>query len=286
MNNYNLNTLKIVDSIIEYKSAHKAANVLGMSNSSISYALKKLRHDTGKQFFTRSKHGLVPDNNALELQKIYKDIQMLSGNQREFIIATYSPVELLIGLHIQALSQEDLFLQFHEIQGSVEQRLKNLRHRSVDIDIGSQLPVDKSIIRYPCLVSDMCVMVSKNHSTIQDTFTSFHWYENQHVIWLRDNDEISDLLMDIEKDLAVFENRKIACESTSLFAMIHLCAYSDNIMLLPEVFVPSFEKIFPVKSFKMPWDINFKFEFYIHYHHEVSKNPNTEVLITLFDNLI
>ncbi|MCT4711104.1 LysR family transcriptional regulator [Enterobacteriaceae bacterium H11S18] len=286
MNNYNLSTLKIVNGIIEHKTAQKAASVLGMSNSSISYALKKLRHETGKQLFTRSKHGLVPDKNALELQKIYKEIQALSGNRREFIITTYPPVELLIGLHMQTLSHEDLLLQFQEIPGSAEQRLKNLRHRSVDIDIGSQLPMDNSIIRYPYLVSDMRVMVSKNHSTIQDTFTSRHWYENQHVIWLRDDDEISTLLEEMEKERTIFENRKVACESTSLPAMIYLCAYSDNIMLLPEVFVPSFEKIFPVKSFKMPWDINLKFEFYIHYHREINKDPNTEFLIRLFDGLV
>lgn len=286
MKDIGLTALKIVNAIIEHKKAQDAARVLGISPSSISYTLNKIRRETQENLFTRTQYGLKPDKFALELQKRYKEIISLSENRREFIITTYSPVELLIGMHIQSLSQDTLSLQFQSMPDTVEQRLKNLRHRSVDIDIGSQLPYDNSVVSCPYLMSEMCVMTSENHTSIGEEFSENDWYTNQHITWLRSNDDMSDIIVNIDNNRAIFEGRKIACESTSLLAMAHLCAYSNNIMLLPDVFAPSLKKVLPLKTYKLPWDIPLKFHCYIHYHREVGKNPNTERLIKLFDGLI
>jgi DNA-binding transcriptional LysR family regulator len=286
MKDIGLTGLKVVNAIIEHKKAQEAARVLGISPSSISYTLKKIRRETQADLFTRTQYGLKPDNYALELQKRYKEIQSLSENRREFIITTYSPVELLIGMHFQSLAQDSLSLQFQSMPDTTERRLKNLKHRSVDIDIGSQLPYDHAVVSCPYIMSGMCVMTSENHPSIKEMFTENDWYMNQHITWLRGNEDISDVIINMDNNRAIFEGRKIAFESTSLLAMAHLCAYSKNIMLLPEAFAPSLKKILPVKTFKLPWDIPLKFHCYIHYHREVGKNPNTERLIKLFDGLI
>lgn len=285
MNNINLSSLKILNAVIEHKTAVEAAKILNISCSSISYTLKKLRQQTGQPLFKRTRYALVPDNYALELQKKYLEISALSEHRKEFIITTYSPIELLLGLYIQESTEDKLFLQFASMSDSAEQRLKNMRNRAVDIDIGDRLPEDNAIVCYPYLQSDMCVMVSENHSKIKSSFTADDWYRNHHITWLRGNDDISNIINDINLNRNIFEKRKIACESTSLLAMAHLCAYSDNIMMIPEIFTGALQKTFPVKTYKLPWDISLKFNCYIHYHREISKNPNTMILLKMFDGV-
>ncbi|MFK3659281.1 LysR family transcriptional regulator [Scandinavium sp. NPDC088450] len=286
MNNISLVALKVVDAVIEHKSAVAAGLKLNISPSSISYILKKLREETQQTLFIRTRWGLVPDRYALELQKKYREIRMLSDSRREYIVTTYSPVELLIGMRIQSLALDDIFLRFQGMPDTPEERLRNIRHRSVDIDIGSRLPTDNAIVSFPYLMSGMCVMVSKHHRSVGESFTKSDWYDNRHITWLRGNDDLSETIANLDKNREVFESRVIACESTSLLAMSHLCAYSDNIMLLPEIFAPSLENIFPVNTFPMPWDIPLQFRCHIHYHRETGRNPNTERLIKLFDDLI
>jgi DNA-binding transcriptional LysR family regulator len=285
MNNISLNSLKILNAVIEHRSAVDAAKALNVSCASISYTLKKIRQQTGYSLFKRTRYALIPDEHALELQKKYWEISALSTHRREFIITTYSPIELLLGLVLQETEKDDLLLRFSSMPDSAEQRLINLRNREVDIDIGSRLPEDNAIACYSYLQSEMCVMVSENHTTIKETLTEEDWYENLHITWSRGSNDFYDIINTSNLSKDIISKRKTACESTSLLAMAHLCAHSDHIMMIPQVFAAALQTVYPVKSYRLPWDISLYFSCCIHYHREISKNPNVASLLKIFDGV-
>jgi len=281
----NMSHLKLVDALIEMKSAGKVARAFNVTGSSISYRLKQLRQITGKQLFTRNQGQLEPDKYARELQEQYRQISALSGQRSEFIVTTYAPLEHLIALQINGSvgNNEDMFLQFSGMPDSGRERLNKLKHRAVDIDIGGKLENDNSIVCYPYLFSTICALASSNHSTIQQSLKLSDWYENEHIGWSRGTDYIENTVGG-DLQCEILTRRKIICESSNLLAMAHFCAHSDSIMLIPEAFVAPLQGLFPVKAWPLPERLTLKFHCYIHYHREISQNPNTARILRIFDS--
>lgn len=285
MHNISLHELKIIDHIIKYKFASKAASALDLTAPTISYTLKKLRIKTGNKLFVPTKEGMIPDKCAIALQKRFQQISHLSSERRDFIITTYSPLELLIGLYIAELPETPLFLRFVSMPDTIEQRLNNLKLRYVDVDIGGRLPPDRSILSLPYLESEMCVMVNENHSTIHDDFSIDDWQKNYHITWLHESGDLARVIHDLSHDRLLVRDRKVICESTNLLAMTNLCARSEHIMMIPRIFCESIKKVFPVKFFNLPDGMSVRFGCHIHYHRENKKNINIDNVIRLFDNV-
>lgn len=269
---FNQRALIVVDAIIEHKTATAAADALNVSPGAVYYVLRKLQRETGKRFFTRTRTGLVPDEHALALHQKRKDSSRVSADRKVFIITTFSPIELYIGLQLIELKDEELSLHFQRMPLTTEQRLSNLKSHFVDIDIGHELPEDRAIISHPCIKSELCVLVSKGHSTITHEFTKEDWHSNSHLVWLRGNEGIADMIANRQEYHSIFERRKIAAESANLLAMAHTCANSEHIMLVPKKFTSALKKMFPVKAFDLPWDIPLSFTSYIHIHRSNTEN--------------
>ncbi|EOV8482728.1 TPA: LysR family transcriptional regulator [Klebsiella aerogenes] len=271
--------LAVIDAIIKYKTATAAASALNLSPGAIYYVLRKLRNETGKEFFTRTSKGLVPNDNALALHQKIKDRVLLNKDRKTFIITTFSPVELYIGLHFSLLQDCDFSLHFRRMPQLTEQRLDQLKNRFVDIDIGHHLPENSSIISYPCLTSKMCIMARKGHKTITGNFTTQDWYRNSHLIWLRGNEGVADMVANREQYSSIFSSRKIAAESANILSMALTCANSEHIMMIPEAFAPALKEMFAVNTYDLPWRLPLSFKSYIHVHRRNAENPRTEQLL-------
>ncbi|WP_159867131.1 MULTISPECIES: LysR family transcriptional regulator [unclassified Raoultella] len=265
MNKINLQKLKIVNAVIECESASKAATQLNISPSAISYTIKSLREYLGADIFIRTRSGLKPDDTAWALQERYREIVALNTSRKEFIIATYSLIELLLADSLHNMEDGTLF-HFITMDTCENERLSKLKQREVDIDIGGKLPDDISIISKKYLQSDTTILVSENHSSIHDKFTLADWHENTHLRWRRDLGSITSMINGMDPTDALILKRKISWESPNLLTMAYLCANSDSIMIIPQVFVAPLQNVFPLKSFAPPAGLEMQFECYIHYH--------------------
>lgn len=265
MNTISLQKLKIINAVIECESATKAALRLNISPSTISYTIKNLRKYLGANIFIRTKAGLKPDKTALALQKRYHDIMTFNSTRKEFIISTYSLIELLLADPVQSVKNNTLF-HFITMDACDHKRLSKLKQREVDIDIGGKLPDDISIISKCYLQSDTVILASKHHSSIKEHFTLADWRENTHLRWRRDLGSITSMINGMNAADELILNRKISWESPNLLTMAYLCANSDSIMIVPEVFVDQLKLLFPLKSFPPPQGLAMQFECYIHYH--------------------
>jgi len=62
-----LNLMKLLKAVVETKNTHQAAEVLGISQTSVSRGLAKLRETFGDQLFLRKAHGVEPSELAEKL---------------------------------------------------------------------------------------------------------------------------------------------------------------------------------------------------------------------------
>ena len=66
-NALDLNLLRILDALLEERSATRAGERLGLSQSAVSHALNRLRHALNDELFVRSSDGLEPTPRALQI---------------------------------------------------------------------------------------------------------------------------------------------------------------------------------------------------------------------------
>jgi DNA-binding transcriptional LysR family regulator len=273
MNKISLQKLKIINEVIECESATKAATCLNISPSTISYTIKSLKDYLGTDIFIRTRSGLKPNDTALALQARYHEIVSLNSTKRKFHVATYSLIELLLTDSVQTMEGNTLF-HFQTMDENEDERLRKLKLREIDIDIGGKLPDDIAIRSKRYLQSDTVILVSENHSSIHGDFTLNDWRNNTHLRWRRDLGSITSMIDGMKFADELFKNRRIAWESPNLLTMAWLCANGDSIMVIPEVFVAPLKKLFALKSFTLPPELEMKFECYIHYHRAFNSELN------------
>jgi len=282
MKEISLKKLKVVNALIECGSAVAAAKMLNISPSAISYTLKQLTVQLGVSPFVRKNNGLKPNEHAILLQEQYREIVALNTTRKKYIISTYSLIEFFLADYINSMIDGTL-LHFITMDTAEEERLRKLQHREVDIDIGGKLPKDISIVSKRYLYSKMCIMVSANHTSIDESFTLDDWHNNKHLRWQRDLGSISSMLDSMNFRTPWFNDREISWESPNLLTLAYLCSCSDNIIMIPEVFVESLKGMFPLKSFRSPEELDMKFECYIHYHRALETKVNSLDLHNIFD---
>ncbi|RJT46823.1 LysR family transcriptional regulator [Rahnella woolbedingensis] len=282
MNDISIKKLQVVNALIENGSATNAAKMLNISPSSISYTLKKLQDQLGVPLFRREKEGLKPNVEAYSLQEQYNEVMGLNTTRKTFIITTYALVEFLLADYIHDFIREKT-LHFVPMDVCENERLRKLKHREVDIDIGGRLPEDVSIISERYLYSDMCILVRENHPSIKNKFTLEDWHQNQHLRWQRDRGSISNMVDGVDASERYFNERDIAWESPNLLTLAYLCSGSDHIMMVPEVFTKSLISMLPLKSFVPPPSFEMKFKCYLHYHRALEKKISSLGLYNIFN---
>lgn len=86
--NLDLNLLKLLKAVVETKNTHTAASQLGISQTSVSRGLAKLREVFGDQLFIRKAHGVEPSELAEKLAEaadsMYSPIEKVVESYQNF----------------------------------------------------------------------------------------------------------------------------------------------------------------------------------------------------------
>ncbi|MGU3415346.1 LysR family transcriptional regulator [Enterobacteriaceae bacterium C34A] len=272
MTEITIKQLKIINTLIECGSAVAAARQLALSPSAISYALNQLKKQNGLTLFTRTRQGLRPTQEALDLQKRYADLASLHSRKREFVITTYSLIEMVLAEYMagQVGVTDGTLMHFMTMSTSDDERMRKLKHREVDIDIGGKLPEDRSIVASRYLHSATCIMGRADHPHIGAQFTLDDWRSHSHLRWQRDLSSINGIVEKLDTNLLA--ERDIAWTSPNLLTLAWLCSATDYVMLMPTVFQPALQKRFAVQFWSPPPELAMTFDCYLHYHRAMEEN--------------
>lgn len=278
--NIDFNALVVLNSVIECRSVTRAAQQLSTSPSSVTYSINKLRKLTNNPIVNRTKDGVEPTTLALILNERYKKAialirsGLMSGDSppesdysHKITISTFSFLELWLSLTLLKGNtfRENTEFNFAIHSSNAELRLSRLRNRETDIDIGSPLPNDSSIVSYKLFNSGYKAMVRDSHPSIKDTLSLEQWNLGQHVN-LGDLQNNLGQLFGNYSELIELKNRNFIIETQSTLNMVALCAFTDCIMLVPAYFEDILCNALPVKMFDLPFETNIESTVYLHYH--------------------
>ncbi len=297
-----LKSLKILNAVLENKSVTAAAEMLAMSPSSITYAINKLRDITTNPIFTRAKGGVVPTTLALDLNSRYVKAMSLindgldigaqnseSDFNKEIIISTYTFFEFWLSMSLlnkEVLRDEGIALKFVPHPLTQEERTSKLRNREVDIDIGTELPRDSAITVYSLVSTNTVAMVSQQHPKIKNHLTIEDWHSYDHIIWMREEYGMANMLGDAITLKEVREHRNVLVSTTSSLNMMMLCAHSNNIMIVPRFFAEFLKTVLPVNIFDIPFDVNINSDFYLHFHNQSLGNIHINKIFSEINKLV
>lgn len=296
---FDLNSLSILNAVIECGTVTAAAHKMALSPSSITYAINKIRRKTANPVFTRSKNGIIPTTLALELNHRYvKAINLINHGlnvdgethttalNKTLTISAYTFLELWFAHSVfkDDGGYGDIMLNFVNHPKYNNKRISQLRNHEVDIDIGGMLPNDASIISCHLFTSDFSVMVNAEHPSIIDDFTLEHWCENKHIEWVQLSDE---LLINVGDANIVKEmrDRKIAISSATSLTSLMACAYTDCLMLVPRYLEPFLLSTLPVKFFALPFETTMTSSIYAHFHRSAKNSDVVSASLNLLKKL-
>lgn len=276
-NNIDLSLLKVISTLVSCGSVTKTAEILNVSPGAISYSLNKARFQTGAHLFIRTRTGMKPDSTALELSLRYQKFnssltdknESESALQREALtFNTFSLVELMLAPGMPQMADDrPLFRHiFRPYTNNVPERIRLLREREIDIDIGSKLPADPMIGKTKLFSSKVAIVASAKNRHIGSEFTLKDWYSHQHAVWSEMVDYYTKDITQSGTVLKHFEARKISVISGSIINMLTFCAATDCIMVVPAYCVPILEKKFDLRSYSMPEEIETWYDCFVHFN--------------------
>ena len=190
-----LNLLKVFEALHEESSASRAALRLGVTQSAISAALRRLREVYGDQLFVRTGRGLAPTLQANQLKPVISDalnkcrqsLAMLdpAANQydgRSVAIGLSDDFEIAYGRRlIEEIARRapKLRLIFRQTHSQIVARA--LMERSIDLAITAGGFAERLLSRqvlgeggYACLVDPASLAPGQQHIELQEFVTREH----------------------------------------------------------------------------------------------------------------
>lgn len=287
-----IKTLRAVHVLSTCGSVTKAAKILQVTPGAVSYLINKARKATGSSLFFRTRRGMEPNALAKTLSERYRSISdelfspdtSFAQTPQRVTLSTWSLLELLLTKAVLEKGSFPAKLDFQPQPLEDGERMIRLRNREIDIDIGSRLPVDKSIIQARFMTSPMGVVVSRQHPTIGDSITLEQWQAQGHTVWARGMYFISDDIEQSQRFDRLFREQNVAVVSSGSLVATMICTSSQAIALMPQSVGEKLAQFLPLKWLPAPAEMKMHFECYLHYHHSLARNQKLMALISFLQN--
>ncbi len=211
--------LLIFRELLKRRRATDVAQHLGLSQSAVSHALKRLREIFDDPLFIRLPHGLEPTRRAVELgprvdSLLDQAASMLASDQgfdiaktqRQFSVAALDYVMSIFGPGLVEIFQEEApMARFMCHRLHLDSALSAVRRGEVDLAIG-QFETIPAGLRSTLLYKDQyCVVVRQDHPTVGDMVDDETYSKTAHVFvsGLADN-MIEGPAHNVEQSLRVY----------------------------------------------------------------------------------
>ncbi|MFV8871133.1 LysR family transcriptional regulator [Serratia fonticola] len=296
-----LNLLTILSSVIETGSATLAAERLGLSSSSISYALNKLREHFSDPIVIRTSSGVKPTLLAMnlynntqplldELNATLKAVDLTeSANQpahlRTIRIRTNSIFDFWLSHQMlnDEKYQNGYTFEFYSYPNDAEHCLEQLRTKQIDIDIGFHLGNDRSVVKKPLPAIKFVALFRKDHPRINNKSGVEQLAQEKKFGWMS-----SDGVNSAENPLLAWFTeksiRRTYLSDTLINAVLHT-SRSDAITIVPEFVAPLFCDLFSMQSLDCDLFDNDKYALYCHIHRNDRDDPVLNDIINIMTGI-
>ena len=228
--NMDLNLLKVFEALHDEASASRAALRLGVTQSAVSAALRRLRELYGDQLFVRTGRGLAPTLRADQLKPVITDalnkcrqsLAMVDPLQNDYegrsvAVGLSDDFEIALGRRLMALIETrapKLRLIFRQTHSQIVARA--LMERTIDLAIASGGFADRLLSRhvlgegsYLCLVYPASLREGQHDLTLEA------FVEREHILI-----SSGGFIGIVDESLANLGLTRKVCASTTHFAAL------------------------------------------------------------------
>lgn len=254
--------LAVLASLLRTRKATATAAELGMTQSTVSHALARLRETIGDDLFVRRSHGLEPTPRARALEPL---LETLFGLARRIVeLPEFRPEEasgiVRIGAadYHCALMAPRLMARFAADAPKLRLSFRPLIRRAalealaageIDFAVGRFWTLPKTLAARPLFEESYAVAVRRDHPTIAADPTMEAYLEARHVVVSLDGDLRGIVDIALEAD---GRSRTVAAAVPYFLAALSTAAATDCIVTLPTRIARTYAGSFGLRVFRPP----------------------------------
>ncbi|PME27435.1 transcriptional regulator [Vibrio sp. 10N.286.55.E10] len=187
-----LNLLKLLQAVVETRNTHLAADKLGISQTSVSRGMAKLRDTFGDQLFIRKAHGVEPSELAEKLaeaaEEMFIPLAKVIESYKNFDPESFTG-DITIAMNIFLLDQygEGIFSALRKVLPNAnfkmiywqEQTLAEMLNSQIDYMLHfSVFPLPQEIYQHKLKEIKLSLIARKNHPVLSQ---SSEWEDIHHL---------------------------------------------------------------------------------------------------------
>lgn len=283
----NIKLMMMFDEIYRTRSVSRTADILGMSQPTISIGLNKLRAHYGDPLFVRTSAGMEPTPHAQHLALgVRRTLEMLNqtlgaklsfsprDSERTFRIGLTDTTQLvMLPPLLQKLKVEAPRVNLVALRVT-EETLRSLESGEADFLVGYLPNVSGHFYEQTLLMRDFVCIASATHPRIRDGISMKAFNAEQHVATTASGSGLRHAEL-------VLENRKVrrhvkvhVPDLTSVGAIV---AHSDLIATVPRPVGMMFARQLPVKLHEHPVKLP-TYPVKLHWHERYQLDPGNQWL--------
>jgi DNA-binding transcriptional LysR family regulator len=290
-----LNLLKVFESIYQEQNMSRTAEVLHITPSAVSHALKRLREYLGDPLFQRSNNRMLPTpacqrmapqiiDNLSRLRQILQhwgDFQPLSSQHHFRLGIHYALEPSLLPRLAKKLSQLAPNTTFASVKVDRENLTRDLGAGHIDMALDIALPIKPPVLHTKLIDDEFCILMRKGHP-LEKTLTTEDYFEAQHIgVSNRPSGAGAEDLLFQQQGLS----RRISIRCQNYYAAQVMVADSNLLLTLPfilskELMASSASK-HEVQQVPMPIKLT-HIETHLYWH----KNTQDDVALSWFRGVL
>ena len=300
MSDYDRNKIRRLDftllliflGLMRTRKASDVAGELGLTNSSISHAIRRLRDVFEDELFIRRPHGLDPTAFALQIEE---DVRAAVDAAQSALAGPgqFSPQTATGSIRIAARDHESATLlppvlskacveapnvQFIVQSRERSQALRGLNEGTTDLVIGFHAGLSEEFDATTLRTENYRVLAHAEHDIFKQELTLEHYLAHRHVLVSRDDSlrGIVDQMLE-EKGLS----RQVFLAIPSFFPALSILSESDLIATVPTLIADKFATRFGLRAALPPVEIR-SFDIAIIRHRRNLRDPMLSWCLSLF----
>ena len=291
-----LTVLLVFLNLIRFRKASDVADHMGLTQSSISHSIKRLRDAFQDKLFLRTPKGMEPTSKALSLEpQIRIVVETLS--EALCVPTVFDPATATDLIRIGAYDNEmttfvpDLLRTIRRqapgIRVSIlplgrQPALEALELRDIDIALGFAWNLPRNILSQNLYEESYMVVMRSGHPLDGEPLDLGTYLSAEHLIVSPNGDLKGIVDTKLEK---VGHSRRVAMSAPQFLPALAIVATTDLIATLPSRLVASQSNRYGLSAYSPPLDIR-RFVVSAMYHERNAKNPMCEWVVAALRNVL
>lgn len=283
LSDIDLNLMVALDALLETSSVTNAAKRVGLTQSAMSHALKRLRLLLDDALLVRSGSAMQLTPRALEMQlPVRRGLLELqhalrspssfdpSSARRKFVIVTSDFFELdLLPALVVALMEEAPGIDLRVRPSEPHRYNESLEKGDADVAIWVSMGESKHVVRQELFRDSFACLVREGHPEIEGEMTLDQYVEWPHAL-ISPREQRGSIVATLLSELGL--KRRVMVEVPRFLAAPSLIAQSDLILTLPKRMALRFSQTHPLQLIEPPLSIPC-FGMYLMWHDRYQKDP-------------